>query len=183
MEELRLETVGEILASIEKAGRATGAEAQARALAANLRSGLDALRRRAGARPPVRVLYIIDRTPGELQGMFAAGPGSYIDELLTAAGGRNTAPTGAGAFPRLSLEQVLTADPDVIIDMGDYSHGRSMTPASRHRKLELWRQYPNLKAVRAGRVYDVSSDEFVVPGPRLVEAANTLYRLLHPGAP
>jgi len=112
--------------------------------------------------------------------MFAAGHGSYIDELLAIAGGKNVAPSAAGTFPKISLEQILTSDPDVIIDMGDYSHGRAATAESRRRKLDLWRQFPNLKAVRSGRVYDVTSDEFVVPGPRLAEAASALHRLLHP---
>jgi iron complex transport system substrate-binding protein len=179
VEELRLDTVDEILASIRQAGRAAGAAAAADALALRLRADLDRLRAASRARPPVSVLYIIDRTPGTLQGMFAAGPGSYLGELIAIAGGRNLAPAAGGAFPKLSLEQVLAADPEVLIDMGDYSHGRPSTPASRQAKLALWSAYPNLRAVRHRRVYDVSSDEFVVPGPRLAQAARALTEMLH----
>ena len=183
VEELPLDTLPQILSSITRAGELTGAQPAALRLTTQLRRDLDALRAATARRPGVSVLFIIDRTPNTLQGMFAAAPGSYIDELLVAAGGRNAAPTGGGPFPKISLEQILAADPDVIIDMGDYSHGRAATPDSRARKLTLWSQFPQLRAVRLKRVYDVSSDEFVVPGPRLAQAARHLNRLLHPEAP
>lgn len=179
VEELELDTVDEILASIRRAGRAAGVPEAGERLAGRLRADLDRLRVDRQGRPPVTVLYIVDRTPGTLQGMFAAGQGSYLDELMTLAGGRNVAPAGGGSFPKISLEQVLAADPEVIIDMGDYSHGRAVTPESRRAKLALWARYPNLRAVRQGRVYDVSSDEFVVPGPRLAEAAKSLQAMLN----
>lgn len=180
VEELELDTVAEILASIRKAGRAAGASEEGERLARRLTAELDEVRKASAGRPPVSALFIIDRTPGTLQGMFAAGRGSYLDELLTAAGGRNAVPAGGGTFPKLSLEQLLAADPDVIFDMGDYMDGRPATPETRRRKLELWANFPNLKAVRHQRVYDVTSNQFVAPGPRLAEAARALHRMLHP---
>jgi iron complex transport system substrate-binding protein len=46
----------------------------------------------------------------------------------------------------------------------------------------LWRQYPMIPAVREERVYAVANDIFVVPGPRVVEAAAELLRMIHPEA-
>ena len=85
-------------------------------------------------------------------------------------------------YPKLSLEQILAADPDVIIDMGDYSHGRAVSTASQAEKLKLWSKYTTLRAVQSKRVYDVSADHFVVAGPRMVNAAREFKRLLHPEA-
>lgn len=182
VEEMELDTVAEILASIRKAGRAAGATEEGVRLARRLAAELEELRKATAGRPPVSALFIIDRTPGTLQGMFAAGHASYLDELMTAAGGRNAAPAGGGTFPKISLEQVLAADPDVIFDMGDYMNGRPATPETRRRKLELWANFPHLKAVRHQRVYDVTSNQFVAPGPRLAEAARALHRMLHPAS-
>jgi iron complex transport system substrate-binding protein len=182
VEELELDTVAEILASIRKAGRAAGAAEEGERLARRLAAEIEELRKATAGRPPVSALFIIDRTPGTLQGMFAAGHGSYLDELLIAAGGRNAAPAGGGTFPKISLEQVLAADPDVIFDMGDYMNGRPATPETRRRKLELWANFPDLRAVRHQRVYDVTSNQFVAPGPRLAEAARALHRMLHPAS-
>ena len=44
----------------------------------------------------------------------------------------------------------------------------------------LWERYPALKAVAGKRVYAVASDIFVVPGPRIVDAAAAFEHMLHP---
>jgi iron complex transport system substrate-binding protein len=46
----------------------------------------------------------------------------------------------------------------------------------------VWNALPSLPAVRTGRVYLLAGDEFVVPGPRVVEAAEAIARTLHPEA-
>ena len=49
--------------------------------------------------------------------------------------------------------------------------------------LRLWqRELPTLRAVREKRLYAVADDIFVVPGPRMVEAAESFARMLHPEA-
>ena len=46
--------------------------------------------------------------------------------------------------------------------------------------VRLWGRYPSLAAVKRGAVHAVASDIFVVPGPRMVEAALAFARMLHP---
>ncbi|HMF60523.1 MAG TPA: hypothetical protein VK595_09130, partial [Vicinamibacterales bacterium] len=70
-------------------------------------------------------------------------------------------------------------DPDVIVDAGDMGdtvaeHVRRQTVTE-----SLWRQQTLLTAARRGAVHAVTSDAFVVPGPRVVEAAETLAGWLH----
>ena len=180
VEELNQDSVESIFESIRKIGAVTGTSERATKLLQTLKGDLDEVRASVRGRPPVSTVFVIDRTPGTLQGMFAPGAGSYLDELLTLAGGKNIMSGTSMLYPKLSLEQILSADPDVIIDMGDYSHGRAVTPNSREEKLRLWSRYGNLRAVRTGRVYDIAADHFVVPGPRMVDAAREFRRILHP---
>lgn len=182
-EELNQDSVKGILESIRTIGSVTHREKESERLAARLRTELDAIQAGVRGKKPTSVVFVVDRTPGTLQGMFGAGPGSYLDELLTIAGGRNVLAGVAALYPKLSLEQILSADPEVIIDMGDYSHGRAVTTSSQAEKLKLWSKYGVLQAVRNRRVYDVSADHFVVPGPRMVNAAREFKKLLHPEAP
>lgn len=177
--ELKQDSIADILHSLRQIGDATGRPRQAAQLASRLEQQLEQLRQSVRGKPPVTTVFVVDRTPGTLQGMFGAGKGSYLDELLTIAGGRNVVSGAAGLYPKLSLEDILTADPEVIIDMGDYSHGRAVSNASSAGKLALWSRYGNLRAVRNRRVYDVSADHFVVAGPRMVEAALEFRRMLH----
>lgn len=179
-EEVKQDSVADILHGIDEIGVWAGVPDRALALHAKLQSGMDEVKRRAASRPRVSVLFVVDRTPGSLQGMFGSGVGSYLDELLTLAGGHNVLSGVPGLYPRLSLELILARDPEAIIDMGDYSHGRAVTTASSAQKLALWSRYSSLRAVRNHRVYDVADDHFVVQGPRMVEAAREFLKMLHP---
>jgi ABC-type Fe3+-hydroxamate transport system substrate-binding protein len=77
---------------------------------------------------------------------------------------------------------VLSRDPEVIVDMGDMADTRGVTEAQKQRAEHLWHRYPNLAAVERDAVHAVASDIFVVPGPRMVDAAREFARMLHPEA-
>jgi ABC-type Fe3+-hydroxamate transport system substrate-binding protein len=85
------------------------------------------------------------------------------------------------AMPR-SAWRILARNPDVIIDMGEMAQTVGITDRQKQAVAALWRRYPTLKAVRSNQVFAVASDIFVVPGPRVTEAAGELARMLHPEA-
>jgi iron complex transport system substrate-binding protein len=177
-----MDTVESVYASIAAIGRLTGATARAGALTASLKRDLEAVRA-AGARgKPTTVLFLVGRSPGTIQGMVGAGPGTFLDQLLRLAGGVNILAMAPMQYPKVSLEQILATDPDVIIDMGDYAHGSGADEARRREEQALWKPYGRLKAVRMGRVHAVTAAHFVVPGPRMADAARGFLRFLHPGA-
>jgi len=136
---------------------------QAQAVWQRLEQGLEAtarrLKQRQGtARPSV---YLeVDAA------MYAAGPRSFMGELLTRLGARNIAPDGAVQFMRLSPEFVLRADPDLVILA---HHGNSP------RQLQERPGWQHMRAMQAEqRVCRLSEDEsrtVTRPGPRLDEAA------------
>jgi len=64
-----------------------------------------------------RVLAIIDREAGGLGNLVAAGPGSYVDELLAVVGGDNVLAGTGVRYPKISTEEVLRAKPEVILDL------------------------------------------------------------------
>jgi iron complex transport system substrate-binding protein len=66
--------------------------------------------------------------------------------------------------------------------MGEMSETVGVTEEQKRAVVALWGRYPSLAAVRQHRVYAVASDIFVVPGPRVVDAARALARMLHPEA-
>lgn len=169
-----------IFDAIERIGRAAGVPERARALNARLRSELDALARRVAGRPRPRTMIVLGRTPGRLEGIVVAGRGSYLDELITLAGGRNIFSDTVSPYARVPLEEVLARDPEVILDLGEMDDAETLSPARSRAILELWRTQPRLSAVRAGQVFAEAPHLFVVPGPRVAEAARALARMLHP---
>lgn len=180
--ELRHTTVGDVYESIAILGRMTGAGDRATALNAEIRGRLDEIGRRTSRRPRRRMMLIVGRTPHAIEGLVAVGRASYLNELIAIAGGENVFAAAAAPYPKVSLEEVLARDPEVIVDMGEMADTVGVTDEQKRRVVELWRRYPNLAAVRRGAVFAVASDIFVVPGPRMVEAAAAFGRMLHPEA-
>ena len=126
-------------------------------------------------------MFVVGRTPGRIEDLIAAGGPSYLNEVIEIAGGENIFKDAATAYAKVSLEEVLARDPEVIIDMGEMAQTVGVTEAQKRAVVTLWRRYPNLKAVRNNKVFAVASDVLVVPGPRVVAAAAQVAGLLHPG--
>jgi len=160
------ETVEEGLAIATDLGRLLGLEPVADSLIAAVRAGLDQVRRDADPRSEPSVLFLIELDP-----LTAAGPGTFVDELIRAAGGRNLLGDLRLSWPAVSLEEVLRRDPDIVL-MGTLSQPSVESLRARPG----WR---DLAAIRRGRVHPV--DPYVVNrwGPGLHESAALLSSLIH----
>jgi len=101
----------DVAASVETLGRRVGRSGAAGARANALRRA----RRRAEAltrgRPPVPMLFVVERDP-----VFVAGPGSFLDDMLRAAGARNLAASFKTPWPRVSREWLIAAAPELLLD-------------------------------------------------------------------
>ncbi len=178
--EVNHDSLAGIESSVRRIGEAAGVPDRAAALSSRMRERLDGIRRRVAAQPKRRIVFLVGRSPGELQGMVAVGRSSYLTELMELAGGVNVFADAPGGYPKISLEEMLARDPDVIVDMGEMADTIDVTEARKSTVVALWKKYPALSAVRNGRVYAVADDIFVVPGPRVVDAAEAFARFLHP---
>jgi len=106
--------------------------------------------------------------------LYTAGKGTFIDDLIRLAGGINVAAEVEG-WGQLSEEQVIAAQPDVIITTyRDYSE---QPPAQMIQARKGWAEIP---AVRENRIYDVNSDIVSRPGPRLADGLEAVARSLYP---
>lgn len=151
-------------------GTAVGADGQA--LASDIERKLEALRARTSTiTPKPRVFHEVDASDPAKP--FTVGPGSFIDELITVAGGVNIAARTGSAYPQLSVEEIVSADPEVIV-LGDADYG---VTAEQVAARPGW---SGVAAVRNGRVMPVSGDLVSRPGPRVVEAAELYAKILHP---
>jgi iron complex transport system substrate-binding protein len=180
VEEVNLETVDGILAAIETIGAQTGKVQQAAALRTSLTQRMAALRQKTAKLPKPSAMFFVGRTPQRLEGLIAVGPGSYLDELLRAAGATNSLADAGNSYPKISIEQILARDPETLFDMGDSAHEGAAAGKHREDVLQLWGTLAKLRAVRQKRVFALDSDIFVVPGPRFADAAEELFRMLHP---
>jgi iron complex transport system substrate-binding protein len=165
--------------TIRQIGRAAGLSDRADALIQRIRSDLDAIRHVAKTGTPRTVLFIVGRTPGRLEGLVAVGKGSYLNELMAIAGGRNALADSPTDYTKISLETVIRLNPEVIVDMGEMAETTVVTEEQKQSVVRLWQSRTELAAVKNDRVFAVASDIFVVPGPRMVDAARAFARMLH----
>jgi ABC-type Fe3+-hydroxamate transport system substrate-binding protein len=93
------------------------------------------------------------------------------------AGGDNVLASEKREAVRIGTESILAAAPEVIIDL---HYGRAITPGQIDRERAAWRALPAVPAVRDGRVALLVGDQFVVPGPRLADAAEAIAGVIHP---
>jgi iron complex transport system substrate-binding protein len=115
------------------------------------------------------VLAIIDRAPGGLDGLVAAGPGSWIDELLTVVGATNALVASPVRYPKISVEEVLRADPDFVLDLSD---------AATHEDAQaIWRMV-SVKATKSNRIRVLADSFLRAPSPRVDSAVQALQSAL-----
>lgn len=117
-----------------------------------------------------RVLLVVGRSPGRLNELLLAGPGTFLDALLARMGAVNALADSPMAWPQVNLEEVLARVPDAIVELRSEPAAPELADALRHD----WRSLPGLPAVRSGRIAVIGGSYTMVPGPRLPQ----LYREL-----
>ena len=112
-----------------------------------------------------------------LEPLMAAG--NWVPELVEMAGGANLFGETGRHSPRMTWEQLLERDPEVIVAM---PCGFEMTRTEGEMYwLKDRPEWPALSAVKNGRVYVTDGNQYLNrPGPRLVESLQILAELLHP---
>jgi iron complex transport system substrate-binding protein len=164
-------TLEEMYDNLNIVARLTGHEAEAATLIESLKQRVAAVDEKiAPVSSRVSVFYELDSTDPAKP--FTAGKGTFITLLIDRSGGANIA-SELESYPQMSLEQIVAADPAMII-LGDSMWG--ITP-------EMVTSRPgweNLSAVKNGKVVPFDDNLVSRPGPRLVDGLEQLAKLLHP---
>jgi len=166
-------SLNDIYHDIENLGALVGKTDAAKTLVASMRARVDAVKTKAAtvSTHPI-VFYELDATDPAKP--WTAGPGSFVDQLLTLAGGTNAGNIAKDQYAQLSLEQLVSQNPDIIV-LGSANFG-GQTP-------ELVAARPgwqDIKAVKNHAVYTFDDNLVSRPGPRVVDGLEKLAALLHP---
>jgi len=159
-------TVAEVLASIEQIGEAAGVGDRAQKYVAGLRKriALATVEVPADRRP--RVYVELQPAP-----LATAAKGTFLDELISLAGGTNIAHDFPKAWTTISPDEVVARNPQIIVITHRPEGGGEREVATRIG-------WSGIDAVRAGRVVTtLDADLFLRPGPRLVDGLEALARL------
>ena len=164
------QTIIDVVKNIRFTGRVTGLEKQADSLAAELET---------------KYKHITEKITGQIRptvfwelsdDFWTAGPGSFINDLINQAGGKNIAAGTKAPWAQLSAEIIIGEDPDYVF-LADHPYGADIVSAG---KRPGWEQ---LSAVKKKHIIEIQDVNLISrPGPRVMEALEYIARILHPEA-
>jgi iron complex transport system substrate-binding protein len=168
-----------VFSTIRQIGSAAGVTDRAEGLVRTITQRLDRVRASVASRPATKVLIIVGRRTGTLTDIIGVGPGSYLHDIATLAGGANVLASTRMEYPKISMETVIILAPDVIIDVGEMGESPESSAQRGALTEALWRGQTLVKAARDGNLHALNDQAFVVPGPRIVDVAETMAEWFH----
>lgn len=165
-------SIRELLNSILEIGKITGRETEAEALVEDIKYDMREVSENVKLIPPEKrkkVFLEIWHEP-----LMTAGIGSFIDEMIQAAGGTNIADNTRRSYTIFSAEEVVKKNPDCII-LAYMDRQNALTFVSRRHG------WNGLSAVKNRQVFnDIDPNIILRPGPRLGIAIKEMNKRFYP---
>ena len=168
---LKIETIEQLLAAIQKIGAATDCKQRADELVKNINNQSNNLQLKLGSTNKVKVLWVVQVEP-----LRVAGRNTFINELIELAGGENAIGPTIQQYPPIGTEELLACSPEVIIQS---AMGTSDIDGQQQAAKVFWNRWVNLPAVKNNRIYVVEPDTVLRLGPRLPQGIELIARCLH----
>jgi len=169
--------LADIMTTIRALGARIGSAARADAVAAGMDRSLAEIRAKTAGLPHPATLLVFERDPASLRNVYASGGYGFLHDMLEIAGGRNVFAGVKQQAVQASTEMLISSKPEVIIEL---LYGDNLTRTDPAKEIRAWEAVPSVPAVRSRRISALTGDEFVVPGPRVVDATRKLAHTLHP---
>ncbi len=151
-------------------GKLTGKEEKAKEIVRKVEAEIVSITRELGGVPHVRVFWEVGAMP-----LVSVGRGSFANEFIRRSGGINIFANTLVMYPRVSREEVLKKDPEVImlVTMGNVTAKEKI----------YWQRFKGLEAVKNGRIYIIDGNKVCRPTPlSFLTGLREVARLLHPEA-
>lgn len=163
--------IQEVYTAIELIGTIVGKKDESNMLIENMQTQFSSIEKKSTGDGSQTIYFEVSPLEHEL---WTAGSGTFMDEIATMLGLRNIF-ADVENWAKISQEQVIERNPDYIVTITMY-FGEGMTPEAEIANREGW---GDITAVKNETIYNADSNEISRPGPRLVEAANGLYKFIY----
>lgn len=173
---VHMDNLETIHAGIDTIGATLGVPEKAVELRAKIDADLDALREALKPHPRKKVLIVLGRERGDLTNLQTAGGGSFISEMVEAAGGDNIYRSSSQPYLEASKETILLEAPDAIVEI---QAGKSLTRNQTQMLYNDWRFLDTVPAVKNGAIYYITESHALRPGPRIADVAKIIARKLY----
>ena len=171
-----MDSLSTIYDGITKLGDALGASERAEQLCTRIRSGLHQVRRHTKRMKKKEVFISLSRTMGSMTNLYTVGGSSFVSQVVDVAGGRNIFADVTQPYPEVSKESLIKRAPEIILELYP---GENISEGRRRQILKEWNAFPTIPAVSDERIYVLTDDFLLVPGPRVVRAARRFAEAIH----
>jgi len=169
-------TISDILDSIKKIGDITGKREKAREIFKHFVDEVNRLKKEnKSLKKRKKILVVVGRSEGKVRNVYIAGKGTFLDEIIQLAGGKNCY-NGKLKYPQVGVEGILSMNPDVIFELIPDKNFKNKTLERMKRD---WMALSEINAVKNGRIFFIEDTSFVVPGMRFLDAVKKLKAYLN----
>lgn len=167
-----IDKLDDIFENIRVMGKVLNEEKNAESLITKINGEISEIEARPHETPLPKTMYAVAADP-----MYVTGGETYLDELITLAGGINCYGDMSG-YGIVTTESIIERQPEVIIVIkGPMDAGLNMREQILNNK-----ELANVPAVKTGRIYTVDDDIVSRPGPRVGQALEILYSCISENA-
>ncbi|MFJ7885850.1 cobalamin-binding protein [Pseudomonas sp. NPDC096917] len=149
-------SLDQLVDQVQALADALGRPQRGHALAEQLRQRLAQLREQYRRDKPLRVFYQVWDQP-----LYTIGGGQIISDALAVCGASNVFTDLKLPAPQVSIESVLQRNPEVII-------------AGTQGQLDAWKAWPQIDAVKHGRLLLLTDKGLERPSGQMLEATGKL---------
>ncbi len=162
--------------AIDTLGQGLGCPDEARRLIAGMKADIDRVRAAVKGRPVPKVFLSFSTAGERTQSLATANGQSVLSKMLEVAGGENIFAETNVTYPKIGPSEFLRRQPDVIIQLC----GETISDEQQARMIGQWKRLGATPATINDRIYLVTEDFAMIPGPRVPLLAKRLAELLHP---
>jgi iron complex transport system substrate-binding protein len=170
-----------VMADIALLGKATGTEAKAKQINDTLKQKIDAVKGKVAvlSTNKPKVYWELDMT--DVTKPYTPGPGSFIDDIITLAGGTNIAAKAKSPWAQISAEEIIAANPDIII-LSDACSTSVLSPCATPESVKARKGWDVINAVKNGKILGIDDNLVSRPGPRIADGLEAAAKLIRPEA-
>jgi len=163
--------------AISTLGQGLGCAKRAKRLVATMKTDIDHVRSAVKGRAVPKVFLSMSRPPERIKSLFTTNGAGFVSKMLEAAGGENIFAKTDVLYPKIAPSELVRRQPDVIIEL---LPGKRLSSDQRKQMIAHWAELGSIPAVAQRRIYFVTDDFAMIPGPRTPLLARRLAELLHP---
>ncbi len=161
--------VRDVISTIDEIGGLCGVTEKAHLLVSKLNKRLESIQTAIASGKKPLVFLQINIAP-----IMTVNKNTFHNDLINLAGGVNMTADEPITYPRISIEEVISKKPDIIL-ISSMERGGTFAKAK-----EDWMKWTSIPAVKNKRVYLIDSDLIDRPSQRIIDGLEAMARLINP---